>query len=115
MSFSDDELDNDIIQTPNGLDENQQTITSKIDYTKINEYINSLKYKEPMNVISINKMDRYKIVCIQIGLKQFSYTIYDYTNITYSSKISRMEEEISHYAIEVPSNTDIKYSVLNIW
>lgn len=101
MSFSDDELDNEIIQTPNVLNENQQTVSSRIDYTKINKYLNSLKYIEPMNVISINKMDRYKIVCIQVGLKQFSYTIYDYTNITYSSKISRIEEEISHYAVKV--------------
>jgi hypothetical protein len=108
MSFSDNESDNESVHTPVLSNENEKIY---VDYTKINlndinEYINSLKYKESIKVMAINKMDRYKIFSIMIGnkYKQYSLIIYDQTNITYSlhnDKMSNIEEEISYYAIEV--------------
>ena len=117
MYFSDNESDNESIcsvNTPTHTSTSTTESKNIINIDNINNYINSiinnynLEPKLCISIISINKLDNYKIIAMTINNKlkinYKNFIIYDNTNISYSlqgDKLNLLESTLCEIAIEV--------------
>ena len=117
MYFSDNESDNEStcsVNTPTNTSTSTTESKNIINIDNINNYINSiinnynLEPKLCISIISINKLDNYKIIAMTINNKlkinYKNFIIYDNTNISYSlqgDKLNLLESTLCEIAIEV--------------